>query len=333
MRRRQFLRAGAATALAVPTLAAPAVAQSAPDIKWRMTSSFSKSMEVMFGTAQMLCRYVSEATDGKFQIVAHAAGELASSQQALDAVSSGSVECAHTPAYFYFNKDSALGFGTGFPFGLNSRQQLSWWTFGGGGDIVNSALKRLNVHGIPAGLTGVQMGAWFKKEINSLDDGELIVFVFITIGAILSGMGQYWFGQTLIIRWREWMTQRYVALWMAEGRHYRIRFVDQSVDNIHLRIGNDVLLFIQRTHELGTGFLQSIVSLLSFAYILWGISVDRAAAAVRRRSVVSRLSGRAGDRLCGARHVDRPFHRLAAHSAAVPPAALRVGLPLRASRG
>ena len=96
---------------------------------------------------------------------------------------------------------------------------------------------------------------------------------FITLGAILSGMGQYWFGQTLIIRWREWMTQRYVALWMAEGRHYRIRFVDQSVDNIHLRIGNDVLLFIQRTHELGTGFLQSIVSLLSFACILWGISL------------------------------------------------------------
>ncbi len=92
------------------------------------------------------------------------------------------------------------------------------------------------------------------------------MFVLITLGAILSGMGQYWFGQTLIIRWREWMTQRYVALWMAEGRHYRIRFVDQTVDNIHLRIANDVLLFIQRTHELGTGFLQSIVSLLSFAY-------------------------------------------------------------------
>ena len=124
----------------------------------------------------------AEATDGKFQIVAHAAGELASSQQALDAVSSGSVECAHTPAYFYFNKVSALGFGTGFPFGLNSRQQLSWWTFGGGGDIVNSALKRLNVHGIPAGLTGVQMGAWFKKEINSLDDLKGLRFR-------ISGMG------------------------------------------------------------------------------------------------------------------------------------------------
>jgi putative ATP-binding cassette transporter len=126
----------------------------------------------------------------------------------------------------------------------------------------------------------VKMNQWNAGFFNAIEArngeavrGELIVFAFITIGAILSGMGQYWFGQTLIIRWREWMTQRYVALWMAEGRHYRIRFVDQSVDNIHLRIGNDVLLFIQRTHELGTGFLQSIVTLLSFAYILWGISI------------------------------------------------------------
>jgi vitamin B12/bleomycin/antimicrobial peptide transport system ATP-binding/permease protein len=126
----------------------------------------------------------------------------------------------------------------------------------------------------------VKMNEWngaFFNAIEARNSGgvrsALVLFVFITIGAILSGMGQYWFGQTLIIRWREWMTERYVALWMAEGRHYRIRFVDQTVDNIHLRIGNDVLLFIQRTHELGTGFLQSIVSLLSFAFILWGISL------------------------------------------------------------
>jgi vitamin B12/bleomycin/antimicrobial peptide transport system ATP-binding/permease protein len=102
---------------------------------------------------------------------------------------------------------------------------------------------------------------------------QLLVFLLITLGAILSGMGQYWFGQTLIIRWREWLTNRYVDLWMDEGRHYRVRFVDQSVDNIHLRIANDVLMFIRLTHELGTGFLNSIVSLASFAFVLWGLSV------------------------------------------------------------
>src|SRR5204862_521485 len=98
------------------------------------------------------------------------------------------------------------------------------------------------------------------------------IFGFITLGAIASTASQYYFGQTLQIRWRRWLTERYVAIWMAEGRHYRIRFVDNTVDNIHLRIANDVLLFLQRTHELGTGLLNSVVALLSFAIILWGLS-------------------------------------------------------------
>jgi vitamin B12/bleomycin/antimicrobial peptide transport system ATP-binding/permease protein len=152
------------------------------------------------------------------------------------------------------------------------RSQDRWRACGLLGGVIGSELFVVYV--------AVKMNEWNASFFNAIEvrngagvRSALLVFVVITIGAILSGMGQFWFGQTLIIRWREWMTQRYVALWMAEGRHYRIRFVDQSVDNIHLRIGNDVLLFIQRTHELGTGFLQSIVSLLSFAWILWGISL------------------------------------------------------------
>jgi TRAP-type mannitol/chloroaromatic compound transport system substrate-binding protein len=124
----------------------------------------------MFATAQIACRYIAEATDNKFLIQPYQAGELAPSQQALDAVSSGSVECAHTPASFYVGKDPTLAFGAGIPFGLNSRLQQAWWSFGGGAEIVNASLKRLNVVGIPAGLTGTQMGAWFKKEIATLDD-------------------------------------------------------------------------------------------------------------------------------------------------------------------
>lgn len=170
MRRREFLRAGAAGALATPALAAPALAQSTPGVKWRLTSSFPKSLDVHFGAAQTLCRFVAEATDNKFQIQASPAGELAQSRQALDAAAGGAVECAYTPLYFYVSKDPVLGFGSGLPFGLNARHQLSWWMFGGGGDLVNASLKKLNAYAIPAGCTGAQMGAWFKKEITTLDD-------------------------------------------------------------------------------------------------------------------------------------------------------------------
>ena len=84
-----------------------------------------------------------------------------------------------------------LGIGSGLPFGLNARHQLSWWTFGGGNEIVNAALKKLNVYGIPAGSTGAQMGAWFKKEINAIEDlkglrirvGALGAPIFERVGA------------------------------------------------------------------------------------------------------------------------------------------------------
>ncbi len=120
---------------------------------------------------------------------------------------------------------------------------------------------------------------WNARFFNALERrdwnafyAELIVFGFIIVGAILAGAGQYFFGQTLQIRWRRWLTANYVSIWMAQGRHYRVRVVAPNVDNIHLRIANDVYLFIQRTHELTTGLLGSIVALFSFAYILWGLS-------------------------------------------------------------
>ena len=147
---------------------------------------------------------------------------------------------------------------------------------------------RWRARALLAGVIGAELGLvyvavsviqWNARFFNALEardwDGfkrELFIFGFITLGAIVSTACQYYFGQTLIIRWRRWLTERYVAVWMAEGRHYRLRFVDNTVDNIHLRIANDVLLFLQRTHELGTGLLNSVVALFSFAIILWGLS-------------------------------------------------------------
>jgi len=129
-------------------------------------------------------------------------------------------------------------------------------------------------------LVAVLVTHWNAHFFNALEardwtafGNELITFCFIAMGAIAVGMSQYFFGQMLQIRWRRWMTENYVSIWMARGRHYRVRFVDTQIDNIHLRIANDVYLFLQRTHELGTGLLGSIVALVSFAYILWGLSL------------------------------------------------------------
>ena len=149
---------------------------------------------------------------------------------------------------------------------------------------------RWRARALLAGVIGAELGLvyvavaviqWNARFFNALEakdwDGfkrELFLFGLITLGAIVSTACQYYFGQTLQIRWRRWLTERYVAIWMAEGRHYRIRFVDNTVDNIHLRIANDVLLFLQRTHELGTGLLNSTVALFSFAIILWGLSAS-----------------------------------------------------------
>src|SRR5688572_10253140 len=100
MKRRQFLTGGA-TGLAATAVAAPALAQSQPEVKWRLTSSFPRVLDTIFGTAQTFAKYMAEATDNRFQIQTFPAGEIVPGLQALDAVQSGSIECAQTPVYFY----------------------------------------------------------------------------------------------------------------------------------------------------------------------------------------------------------------------------------------
>jgi TRAP-type mannitol/chloroaromatic compound transport system substrate-binding protein len=169
IKRRTFLK-GAAGAGAVTAVASPAIAQSAPEIKWRLTSSFPKSLDTIFGSAQTFAKYLADATDNKFQIQPFAAGEIVPGLQALDSVTSGAVEIAQTPVYFYIGKEPTLAFGTGIPFGLNHRHQHAWWHNGGGSDIINEALKKFNAHAVLCGNSGTQMGGWFRKEIKAIDD-------------------------------------------------------------------------------------------------------------------------------------------------------------------
>jgi TRAP-type mannitol/chloroaromatic compound transport system substrate-binding protein len=175
MKRRSFLK-GSAIAAAGAGIAAPAIAQSQPEVRWRLTSSFPRSLDTIYGTAQTLAKYVAEATDNRFQIQTFSAGEIVPGLQALDAVASGAVECAHTPTYFYVGKDPVLGLGTGVPFGLNARQQHSWWHFGGGDKITNDALARFNAYALPAGNSGCQMGGFFRKELQTPADLQGLKF-------------------------------------------------------------------------------------------------------------------------------------------------------------
>ncbi|MBN9437119.1 TRAP transporter substrate-binding protein DctP [Bosea sp. (in: a-proteobacteria)] len=189
MERRTFLKTGALAAAAT-SIAMPAIAQPMPEVKWRLTSSFPKQLDTIFGTAQQFAKFMSDATDGRFQVQTFSAGEIVPGLQALDAVSSGTVECAHTPTYFYIGKEPAFGLGTGIPFGLNARQQHSWWYFGGGEQIINEALAKFNAYAIPCGNSGCQMGGFFRKELKTVDDLKGLKFRIGGMGgSVLAKLG------------------------------------------------------------------------------------------------------------------------------------------------
>jgi len=168
MRRRDFTKLALAGATA--GVAAPAIAQSAPTIRWRMTSSFPKSLETIYGGGEFFAERVNKLTDGKVNIRVFAAGDIVPAFQALDAVQQGTVEMCHTATYYYVGKDLTFGFGTAVPFGLTTRQQNAWLYHGGGNELMNDFLKDYGVVAFPAGNTGSQMGGWFRNEVNTLAD-------------------------------------------------------------------------------------------------------------------------------------------------------------------
>jgi TRAP-type mannitol/chloroaromatic compound transport system substrate-binding protein len=175
MKRRSFLKKAAA-GLALGGVAAPAIAQapavtsSQPSVTWRMATSWPKSLDTLYGGAELVTKRVAEITDGKFQIRAFAAGEIVPATQVLDAVQAGTVEMGHTAMYYYFGKDPAFAIATAICFGGNARQQNAWWHFGGGAEALAPLFKEYGCVGILSGNTGVQMGGWYRKEIKSVAD-------------------------------------------------------------------------------------------------------------------------------------------------------------------
>ena len=172
MQRRKFLRtAGVGGGAVVATsLAAPAIAQSMPELKWRLASSFPKSLDTLYGAGENFAKFVAEMTDNRFQIRVFASGEIVPGLQVLDAVQNGTVEMGHSAGTYYVGKDPTFAIDTALPFGTNARQQDAWCNWGGGRELLNEFYKDYNVYSLACGNTGAQMGGWYRKEIRSPDD-------------------------------------------------------------------------------------------------------------------------------------------------------------------
>jgi TRAP-type mannitol/chloroaromatic compound transport system substrate-binding protein len=191
MERRSFLKT-AGGSLAAAGLATPALAQSTPTVRWRLTSHAPKSLDAIFGSIEYFARRVSEITEGNFQIQVFAAGEIVPALQGLDAASNGTVEACQTASFYSVGKNPAFVFGTGLPFGPNPRGITAWNYFAGGMDLQNEFYHKFNVHGMPVGNMGCQMGGWFRREINKPEDlaglkfriGGLAGEVFSKLGVV-----------------------------------------------------------------------------------------------------------------------------------------------------
>jgi TRAP-type mannitol/chloroaromatic compound transport system substrate-binding protein len=188
MDRRSFIKtASLAGAAAFPM---PALAQAQPTIRWRMASSYPKTLDTLFGAGVQIAKRVAAATDNRFQIQVFAAGEIVSGLQVLDAVQNNTVECGYTLSSFYIGKDPTFMFEGAVPFGFNARHYNAWMYHGGGLELVREFLKGYNVYNLPAGNTGAQMGGWFRKELNSVEDLKGLKFRIAGMGGqILARLG------------------------------------------------------------------------------------------------------------------------------------------------
>ena len=188
MDRRSLIKnAGIAGVLAAGV--APAVhAQAA--VRWRIASSFPKSLDTIFGAAELFAKKIGDMSGGKFQISTHAGGELMPPFGVVDGVQNGTVEMAHTAPYYFVGKDDTFALGTAIPFGLNSRQMTSWMYEGNGLKLMREFYANYNIISFPGGNTGAQMGGWFRKPITSLADLKGLRFRTVGVtGKVMERLG------------------------------------------------------------------------------------------------------------------------------------------------
>jgi TRAP-type mannitol/chloroaromatic compound transport system substrate-binding protein len=186
-RRSLIKQAGIAGVLA--TGIAPAVhAQAA--IRWRLASSFPRSLDTLYGAAEVFAARIKALSGGKIEVSTHAAGELMPAFGVVDGVQQGTVEMAHTAPYYFFGKNEVFALGCAIPFGLNSRQMTAWMYDGNGLKLMREFYAKYNIINFPGGNTGCQMGGWYRKEIKTAADMKGLKFrVGGFAGKVIERMG------------------------------------------------------------------------------------------------------------------------------------------------
>ena len=173
MKRREFiggLGGGAALAACTPQTQQEGVSTSAERFSWKLVTTWLPNFPGLGTGVNTLARYIQEMSAGRIEITIYAAGELVPAFEVFDAVSQGSAEMGHGAAYYWRGKSEAAQFFATVPFGLNAHEQNAWLYYGGGLDLWREVYEPFNLMPFPAGNTGVQMGGWFNRPIDSLAD-------------------------------------------------------------------------------------------------------------------------------------------------------------------
>ncbi|MGY0398707.1 MAG: TRAP transporter substrate-binding protein [Ostreibacterium sp.] len=170
MKRRNFLKTASVAAAATAVGATTAQAVEDKVYHWKMVTSWPKNFPGLGTSANFLAKKIAEMSDGQLNITVYGAGELVPALGVFDAVSSGTAQMGHSGAYYWKGKSEATQFFSSVPFGLTADEMTAWLYYGGGLELWHEVYAPFNLIAFPAGNTGVQMGGWFNKEINTIED-------------------------------------------------------------------------------------------------------------------------------------------------------------------
>ncbi len=170
MQRRKFLKNIAATTAAGVAMANASQVQGKQNYHWKMVTSWPPNFPIFQEGAERFAKEVGVMSRGRLNIQTYAGGELVPALQVFDAVSQGTVEMGHSASYYWAGKVPAAQFFTTVPFGMNAQGMNAWLYYGGGIELWDEVYKPYNLVALPMGSTGVQMGGWFRKKINTIAD-------------------------------------------------------------------------------------------------------------------------------------------------------------------